>query len=34
VRTDLEPIEAMSAVALQDPDHPTDTTAELFLQIP
>jgi hypothetical protein len=34
VRTDLEPIEATSAVATQDPDHPTDTTAELFLQIP
>jgi hypothetical protein len=34
VRTDLEPITALSAVALQDPDHPTDTTAELFLQIP
>jgi hypothetical protein len=34
VGTDLEPIEAAGAVALQDPDHPTDTTAELFLQIP
>jgi hypothetical protein len=34
VRTDLEPIEALGAVARQDPDHPTDTTAELFLQIP
>jgi hypothetical protein len=33
-RTDLEPIEAMGAVAMQDPDDPTDTTAELFLQIP
>jgi hypothetical protein len=33
-RTDLEPIEAVGAIAMQDPDHPTDTTAELFLQIP
>ena len=33
-RTDLEPIEAFAALAQQDPDHPTDTTAELFLQIP
>jgi hypothetical protein len=33
-RTDLGPIGAVGAVAQQDPDHPTDTTAELFLQIP
>jgi hypothetical protein len=34
VRTDLDPIEAVGAVALQEPDHPTDTTAEIFLHIP
>jgi hypothetical protein len=33
-RNDLGPIGAVGAVARQDPDHPTDTTAELFLQIP
>jgi hypothetical protein len=34
VRADLEPIETVGAAVRQDPDHPTDTTAELFLQIP
>jgi hypothetical protein len=34
VRAELDPIESAGAVAGQDPDHPTDTTAELFLQIP
>jgi hypothetical protein len=34
VRADLDPIEAVGAAVRQDPDHPTDTTAELFLQIP
>jgi hypothetical protein len=34
VRADLEPIETAGAAVRQDPDHPTDTTAELFLQIP
>jgi hypothetical protein len=33
-RTDLDAVQAVGAVATQDPDHPTDTTAELFLQIP
>jgi hypothetical protein len=34
VRADLDPIEAVGAVVSQESDHPTDTTAELFLQIP
>jgi Protein of unknown function (DUF3352) len=34
VRADLEPIEAVGAAVRQDQDHPTQTTAELFLQIP
>jgi hypothetical protein len=33
-RAALDPIEAVGAVAAQEPDDPTDTTAELFLQIP
>jgi hypothetical protein len=34
VRADLDPLRAAGAVVLQEADHPTDTTAELFLQIP
>jgi hypothetical protein len=33
-RASLDPVEAVGAVVAQEPDHPTDTTAELFLQIP
>jgi Protein of unknown function (DUF3352) len=33
-RAALDPVEAVGAVVAQEPDHPTDTTAELFLQIP
>jgi hypothetical protein len=33
-RADLDPLGAAGAVVSQQPDHPTDTTAELFLQIP
>jgi hypothetical protein len=33
-RADLDPVHAAGAVVRQAPDHPTDTTAELFLQIP
>jgi hypothetical protein len=33
-RADLVPVRAAGAVVRQGPDHPTDTTAELFLQIP
>jgi hypothetical protein len=34
VRADLDPVRAAGAVVVQENDHPTDTTAELFLQIP
>jgi hypothetical protein len=34
VRADLDPVRAAGAAVLQEADHPTDTTAELFLQIP
>ncbi|MEA2291155.1 MAG: hypothetical protein QOF17_175 [Solirubrobacteraceae bacterium] len=34
VRADLDAVHAAGAVVRQAPDHPTDTTAELFLQIP
>ena len=34
VRGDLGPIRTAGAVLGQDTDHPTDTTAELFLEIP
>ena len=33
-RDDLRRVRAAGAVVTQDPAHPTDTTAELFLQIP
>lgn len=33
-RAALDPVEAVGGVVAQEPDHPTDTTAELFLQIP
>jgi hypothetical protein len=34
VRSDLDPVRAAAGVVRQEPDHPTDTTAELFLEIP
>jgi hypothetical protein len=34
LRGDLGPVLEAAGVATQDPDHPTDTDAELFLQIP
>jgi hypothetical protein len=34
VRADLDPVRAVAGVVRQENDHPTDTTAELFLQIP
>jgi Protein of unknown function (DUF3352) len=34
VRGDLGPVLSAAGVATQDPDHPTDTDAELYLQIP
>jgi hypothetical protein len=33
-RDDLSRVRAAGAVVTQDPDHPSDTTAELFLEIP
>ena len=33
-RDDLRRVSAAGAVVTEDPAHPTDTTAELFLQIP
>ena len=33
-RDDLRRVRAAGAVVTQDPAHPSDTTAELFLQIP
>ena len=34
VRDDLRRIRALGAVVEEDANHPTDTTAELFLEIP
>ena len=34
VRGDLGPVLTAAGAATQDPDHPTDTDAELVLQIP
>jgi hypothetical protein len=34
LRGDLGPVLSAAGVATQDPDHPTDTDAELYLQIP
>ena len=33
-RDDLRRVRAAGAVVTEDPAHPSDTTAELFLQIP